>query len=147
MKVKSGLLNYISPWNYPNVYLFSGNNTIKKNGAVVMGRGAARQCRDRYPGIDHAFGAALKQDPYAHLLWLELYHNQHLGWFKVKHAWNEPAVRRLIERSASELAIEAEKRRNTIFHMNYPGIGNGTLDIKEVEPLLACLPDNVILYK
>jgi hypothetical protein len=38
------------------LFLLTTNATIKRNGALVMGRGIARQARDRFPGLDAALG-------------------------------------------------------------------------------------------
>lgn len=46
-----------------DVLIVTGNSTLKSNGAVVMGRGAAMQMRDRFKDIDKEFGALIKQSP------------------------------------------------------------------------------------
>lgn len=66
MKLVLGKLDY-SPeamrrTHERTAFLFTGNSTIKTNGALVMGRGAALEVRDAYPGIDHALGK--KIEPY-----------------------------------------------------------------------------------
>jgi len=33
------------------LFLITTNSTIRKDGALVMGRGIARQARDRFPGL------------------------------------------------------------------------------------------------
>ena len=73
-----------------NLYLFTGNSYVKRNGALVMGRGAALEVRDMYPGIDKLLGV--------HLIHLGLYglclcgtkHNN-LGVFQVKRNFADKA--------------------------------------------------------
>ena len=152
MKIVEGLLDYSEPWSIPDVYLFTGNSTIKNNGGIVMGRGAAKQVRDTYSGIDRRYGMALSKeradDVYKpHLMWVAIQPKMILGWFKVKHHWKDPADVVLIARSALDLAELATKHSKHIFHMNFPGIGNGQLEEENVLPLLRNLPDNVLIYK
>jgi hypothetical protein len=72
---------------------------------------------------------------------------QCLGWFQVKKDWQQPAEPELIARSVKALTQVADNHPDYVFHMNYPGIGNGKLNQQMVEPLVIGLPDNVILYK
>ena len=147
MKLIEGLLDYGKPWTLPDVYLFTGNGIIKKNGAIVMGRGAAKQVRDTYPGIDESFGAIIQRKPNANIVWVSLPNDQHLGWFKVKDHWIEPAKLELIQISTERLRVLATNKKKITFHMNYPGIGNGKLSIADVGIILSTLPDNVRIYK
>jgi len=146
MKLINSLLDFRDPWELPDVYLFTGNPVIKKNGAIVMGRGAAKQVRDCYPGIDKIFGDELSKDPHLNILILGK-GKRRLGWFKVKEHWKEPAQLSLIAESVTKLTTLALDRTDLRFHMNYPGVGNGKLNISAVAPLLESLPDNVLLYR
>lgn len=133
-------LDYGTPWRLPDVYLFTGNPIRRSDGALVMGRGAARAVRDAYPGIDRR----IRTDrPVTYSL---VAPDQWIGWFQVKHHWQQPADLALIQQSAELLASQAAQRPHIRFHLNAPGIGNGQLDWAEVEPLLAPLPDNVSIY-
>jgi hypothetical protein len=148
MKLIRALLDYTKPWHEPDVYLFTGNPVTKRNGAIVMGRGAAKQVRDTFPGIDISFGNALKMGtPNKHLAWVSFPGDQHLGWFKVKHHWADDADVDLIKESAMQLGRIADMNPDLVFHMNYPGVGNGKLNEKDVEQHLQVLPDNVVLYR
>jgi hypothetical protein len=146
MQLKLGLLDYSKPWTLPDVYLFTGNPIKKKNGAIVMGRGAAKQVRDSYPGIDVVMGRMIK--PNMPLAWASVTNHQFIGWFQVKHHWRAEADVGLIERSAHALAEVAEKRPEITFHLNFPGVGNGGLGADQVLPIIEnALPDNVLVYK
>jgi len=39
-----------------NLFLITTNSTIRKDGALIMGRGIAQQARDRFPGLDVVLG-------------------------------------------------------------------------------------------
>jgi hypothetical protein len=147
MKLIHKLLNYSQPWSLPNIYLFTGNPVIKNNGAIVMGRGAAKQVRDSYPGVDLAFGIKLIEKPLAPLVWVTLFSQMHLGWFKVKYHWRDDAELSVIAESSIQLGTIAIQRPQYTFHMNYPGIGNGNLRLDDVQNVLNTLPDNVWIYK
>jgi hypothetical protein len=151
MKLIHGLLNYADSWAEDQVYLFTGNSVIKNNGAIVMGRGAAKQVRDTYPGIDKAFGTAIGNEPSLHVLVLQRRNPRmgsiKIGWFKVKHHWADNAEPALIAESATRLAALAEEHPELTWHMNYPGIGNGGLTVADVSNLLEILPDNVLIYR
>lgn len=147
MKIINQLLDYSTPWTLPNVYLFTGNPVIKNNGAIVMGRGAAKQVRDSYLNIDIAFGNAIQDKPDNHIVWVILPNNQYIGWFKVKEHWANPAIISVIQESIDELRIIADKNLDLNFHMNYPGVGNGKLDVGSVQHMLEVLPENIFIYQ
>lgn len=153
MQIKKQLLDYSAEWAVPDIYIFTGNPIIKANGAIVMGRGAAKQVRDSYPGIDQAFGRAVKDNPENSLLFVSVRPRSGkaeakiLGWFKVKNHWQQEARLDLIQESVYALTTQAVANPDVTFHMNYPGIGNGKLTEEEVNPLLTQLPNNVIIYQ
>lgn len=66
MKECRGLLNYSDKWELPIVKIFTGNSTIRGDGALVMGRGAALQVRDAYPGIDKKMGNQIRDFSKSH---------------------------------------------------------------------------------
>jgi len=144
-----GLLNYSVPWQLPDIYLFTGNPVVKRDGSIVMGRGAAKQVRDSIPGVDLLFGMGIIENPTANLLWTSTsgVPETRLGWFKVKTHWKDPAEMSIIEESVEQLAAVATARPHFTFHMNYPGVGNGRLGVQDVQPLLEKLPNNVLIYK
>jgi len=142
MKVIHALLDYSTPWALPDVFLFTGNPIRNSRGEVVMGRGAAKQVRDCYPTV----AKQITTDQPVTLLRIDDNRLQYIGWFQVKHHWREPADRALIKASAECLAEIAKTHPETRFHLNAPGVGNGRLKWADVEPLLRCLPDNVMIY-
>lgn len=150
MQLINEKLDYTKPWTRPHVKLFTGNRIVTRDGRLVMGRGAARELRDNYPDLDEQLGATIRNLPsHVKLAFCSMGNQQLLGWFQVKHHWQDEASPSLIGIAASQLGGIARHPDNqdVIFHMNAPGIGNGRLRWEDVEPLLRPLPDNVLIYK
>ena len=143
MILYNGLLDYTTPWPMDNVRIFTGNPIVKKNGAVVMGAGAAKVVRDAYKGIDVYFGKGMTTSTLLKFVYTD---NGYMGWAKVKNHWQMPADLGVVASMVEVLTEVATKRPDMIFHMNYPAVGNGKLKREDVEPLLVGLPDNVCLY-
>lgn len=137
-----GFLDYTVPWELPDVYLFTGNKYITKDGRLVMGRGAAKEVRDAYAGIDKRIRIC---DSGVSFTFID--GRQILGWFCVKNYFGDQADIDLIKRSTETLAGFAQDRTDVSFHMNFPGIGAGWLTYEKVLPIVRILPDNVILYR
>lgn len=145
MQLVNKKLDYKDAWEEVNdIYLFTGNSYITKNNKLVMGRGAALEVRDQYINIDSWFGTYIKHlSKYGVLINSDM----ELGVFQVKRNFRDSASLELIDYSAEMLSILAHSMPDKIFRMNYPGIGNGGLEFKYVNPLLEHLPDNVLIYK
>jgi len=149
MIIVNGLLDYTKEWKLPNLYLFTGNPIVNVRGGIVMGRGAAKQIRDFYKGIDIKFANAKGEN----LRWVMLKNGQYLGWIKVKNHWANNADLDIIKTSFNKLknAVEIfnEQGAGYKFHCNYPGVGNGHLQYTDVDKVLSSLnlPDEIILYK
>tara|TARA_R110000772_G_scaffold89906_5_gene186076 strand:- start:62 stop:523 length:462 start_codon:yes stop_codon:yes gene_type:complete len=153
MKEVRGLLDYTDNWELPDVKIFTGNATVKSNGELVMGRGAALQVRDNHRGISKALGTLIKpqlvvgNEFYGFALCQAASPRQLIGIFQVKTYYSNFADIELIQRSTNMLKQIAEAKPQLIFHMNYPGIGHGKLKYKHIQDIVSILPDNVILYK
>lgn len=146
MKIVNGLLDYNTRWELPNVLMFTGNKYITKAGRLVMGRGAAKQVRDSWPGVDKAIAKQLQVHERA-VTFTRLGPNQFLGYFCVKDHFRESADLDLIGQSVTELVTHASNTPKVIYHLNYPGIGAGRLCESVVEPILRRLPPNVWVWK
>ena len=133
-----------------DILLVTCNSYIRTDGALVMGRGAAKEMRDSIKGIDKIFGDVVLRK-YGNLgkygVILVVSQKRGLGVFQVKHHFKDKASLDLIKFSVKELIYHAERLGSHIFHLNFPGIGNGRLNKKEVLPLLTNLPDNVIVWE
>jgi hypothetical protein len=139
-----------------DVILVSTNAYVNKAGELVMGRGAAKEARDRFPGLAADLGALLKERNLVCLRYGILCSRMRpmingkelrLGAFQVKYRWSDDADLDLIEYSTVQLAGAANQVPEKRIAMNFPGIGNGRLDEEQVLPILASLPDNVYIYK
>ena len=129
-------------------FIFTGNAFVKNNGALVMGRGIAKQVRDTFRGIDVRLGTAITAAKlqgasgnfYGTIV------GKKIGVFQVKYHWSDKADLGLIAKSAEMLLEIANNHPSKTFHMNFPGIGNGHLKYEDVLPLLEFLPDNVFIW-
>jgi hypothetical protein len=134
-----------------DLFLITTNSTLKKNGALVMGRGIARQARDRFPGLDTALGGEIarrcgNRGEYG-LLVSPRWPAAKPGAFQVKTDYVQPASLSLIRLSAIALLAWCEEHPGAAVHLNFPGIGNGGLARAQVLPLLKSLPDNVNVWE
>ena len=148
-----------SVYQEADLFLITTNATLKQNGALVMGRGIARQARDRFPGLDLALGGhiqsvcdgsanALKSGLSAYgLLVSPRWPVAKLGAFQVKTHYRQTADLDLIAHSAESLAVWCEAHPQAAVHLNYPGIGNGRLNQVDVWPLIAQLPKQVTIWQ
>lgn len=143
MRITHGYIDYSNKPDKHTCLLFTGNAYVKNSGALVMGRGAAQQVRDTYPGADTWFGARIKRQGDEYGVIINPVNG--FGIFQVKHHYHDKASLSLIAVSARDLRIVAWSFPDILFRCNFPGIGNGGLERDEVESVLdsANLPDNV----
>jgi len=138
-----------------DLFLITTNSTLRRDGTLVMGRGMARQARDRFPGLDAALGGQIRQvcgsgGQYGLLIsprWQPGAAPHKLGCFQVKRHWQRPADLTLIGHSVTALTWWARLHSDCHIHLNFPGIGNGGLARTAVLPLLTALPDNVTIWE
>jgi hypothetical protein len=129
------------------VYLITTNSIVKRNGAVVMGRGIAKTLRDTYPGIDKKLGEAITSIGNKYGVVIVQFKNVPIGAFQVKYHYADDADLDLIQYSVHKLSSIANKHKDLIFKCNFPAIGNGHLKYEDVLPLVEQLPNNVLLYR
>jgi hypothetical protein len=142
-----------------DILLVTTNSYLRKDGALLMGRGAALQLAIKYPKLRYIFGKMIKYyskhlGEYNVLLATEMGGELSVkfpiyGIFQVKYHFSDPADLGLIGRSVGFL-IKLQ-RNNTVYKnkkvsMNFPGIGFGQLKYEDVLPIVTMLPDNVTLY-
>ena len=140
-----------------DMIVVSTNGSISKDGTLVMGRGAALQARRHHPGIERECARSIQTSiestrsvcgswVYGFLVVRQPMHRQPgFGIFQVKRIWTETASLKLLSLSVAMLNRYARLCPERSIRMNYPGIGNGGLRRDSVEPLLACLPENVTI--
>lgn len=118
---------------YPGhaIVITTNGNVKKKNGECVMGRGCAKEAKDRFPWIAKELGFRIKRyGNHVHLL------GQGIISFPTKHNWWEDSDISLIERSTQELvAIVNEIGWDSVV-LPRPGCSNGRLEWDEVKPVL-----------
>lgn len=133
--------------------LFTANSTVRKDGALVMGRGAALEAQRLFPGINLKLGAIIRklQQPYGVVMLPPLYGERggkYIGAFQVKRLFYEDADASLIQHSTDMLCDLADKLQpGLLFAVNFPGIGWGRLKREDVLPIISKLPDNVEVWQ
>lgn len=134
-----------------DLFLITTNPIQRQDGAVVMGRGIAKQMKDRFPEFPYDFGQYLQNlKSYVSALPPRVgvvgrYDDQLVGYFMVKDHWRDVALPNVIAESTKHLQdIAANYQR---VDLNFPGIGNGRLKREDVIPLLDPLPSNVHVWE
>jgi hypothetical protein len=148
-----------SAYDAAGLFLITTNSTLKANGALVMGRGIARQARDRFPGLDLALGRQIGQrcghlGEY-YLLVSPRWPEARMGALQactepgrsVKLRYDEAAALPLIRKSLIALRLWCAKHPGVQIYVNFPGIGNGRLPRTAVLPALMELPDHVTVWE
>lgn len=132
-----------------DLILVTTNSTLKSNGELVMGAGAAMQAAQRFPELPRVFGRRIRQDFFGQDygimcgLCTKTDHTW-IGAFQTKRHWRDPASLDLIRYSAERLAAAAGKFSRIA--LNFPGIGHGQLQVADVLPILEELPENIVIY-
>lgn len=142
-----------------DLFLITTNSTIRQDGALVMGRGIARQARDRFPGLAVSLGrhilntcgrpsTLLKTSLGRYgLLVSPRWPEAKLGAFQVKVHYSQPASLELIRHSTAMLCAWCAAHPDAQVVLNYPGIGNGRLRRETVLPIIAQLPEQVTIWE
>jgi len=140
-----------SSYDEADLLLITTNATITSRGALVMGRGIARQAKERFPGLDIALGRHIQaiygnQGIYG-LLVSPRWPVAKLGAFQVKRHYNQPASLELIRHSTAALCAWCTEHPDAQVALNFPGIGNGRLRRQDVLPIIAQLPAQVTVWE
>ena len=139
--------NMFSTLNSVDHFIITTNAIVKRNGALVMGAGIARQVRDTYPGVDVECGQAIERAQYPDQQYgLLLNVGGKLGLFQVKRHYKDVADINLIHYSTQMLYNHATLHPDLTYAMNFPGIGNGKLAYDDVKPWTDSLPNNVQVW-
>lgn len=142
-----------------DLFLITTNSTIRKDGALIMGCGIARQARDRFPGLAASLGQHILNTcggrstllrtslgKYG-LLVSPRWPEAKLGAFQVKYHYRLPASLELIQYSTAMLCAWCDAHPDAQVALNYPGIGNGSLHREAVLPIIAQLPEQVTIWE
>lgn len=151
------LIENVDMWTVQDgVHVVTTNGQIRRArcanapSALTMGKGAALQARQYHHNIQYHAAARVMElgrlsAGYWYYGFMMILPN--FGIFQVKDDPYRPAKVTLIRRAVVELAECARRNPDITFHLNYPGIGAGGLDMRDVAELLAPLPDNVRVYR
>lgn len=115
------------------------NKIVKKDGALVMGGGIAKDFRDRFQGLDEVWGKRVKRNPTQGLMVNSLGiwgYWQFAVAFPTKHDWREDSYISLITTSARELENVTNAMDWSNVLMTRPGCGLGNLEWNTIKPLL-----------
>lgn len=134
-----------SMWGKTDLFLFTSNPVVNKQGLAVMGRGIAKQVADKYPEVRRQFGQLLSSMRMSNVGMIGIYDSQLVGWFRVKDHFAQPAKVSIISSSVNRLGIIADGYDR--IDLNFPGIGNGQLSREDVLPMLMDLPDHVHIWE
>lgn len=153
-------------WQRCDALLVTTNSCKRKSdGGIVMGKGAAKELSDLCPGIAVEFGSHIEHMRKYGVVWAGkryglvtmggedgdeiLWEVPLLGAFQVKYSWEDDANIALITYSCVQLAKWCKANPGKEVRLNFPGIGNGRLKRKDVEPVLVdLLPRQVMVcYK
>lgn len=112
------------------------NPVTRNDGAAVMGRGCAREAKERITGLEYHFGKLLRQHGNRVMRLTNPKKGAALASFPVKKHWKEEAVPAIIRRSARQLVELADRFGYEKIVLPRPGAGNGKLSWEDVRPLL-----------
>lgn len=127
-----------------DAFCITTNGVVKRDGGCVMGRGIAREAKERFPGIDLVLGRSIKLNG-NRVVALGKVQGKYLCSFPVKHKWNECADLKLIELSVTQLIALADKYKWERVLLPRPGVGNGKLSWELVKPIVERLDDRFSL--
>lgn len=140
-----------SVWGKTDMFLFTSNPIVNRQGLAVMGRGIAKQLADKYPTIRKDFADRMKalNDMFivCNCDFTGYYDEQAVGFFHVKNHWREQASLEVIAQSVEELKSWIMDDEMERVDLNFPGIGNGRLRRDLVLPIISTLPDVVHVWE
>ena len=137
-----------SAWEISDLFLITTNGSFTADGKLVMGRGIARQGRDRFPGLDVALANTLSVPVRRYgLLVGPRWPEAKLGLFQVKLRYWDDATPELIRLSTQMLLEWLEEHPDVRVDLNFPGIGYGRLSPDVVRPIIEVLPANVYIWQ
>lgn len=129
-----------------SLFVITTNSYVRKDGCLVMGRGAALQLKNEYPEVAEKAGRYIVRfkEEYKHsdylFFTLKDKGRPFLGFLQVKRHFKDEAHIQLICDSIGHMNqfVETAPWIKEV-NMNYPGIGFGGLEKKKVKPALKIL--------
>lgn len=139
--------NMWSAYESAGLFCITTNSAIRCDGALVMGRGIAREAAERFPGLSARLGRTiLSRGTRLGRYDVVVDPQTRIAAFQVKYRWEDDASLDLIRTSAQALQRLIAGSSLQV-HLNFPGIGNGRLTRAAVLPLLGELPGNVTIWE
>lgn len=145
-----------------SIIFVTTNSFTNRQGELIMGAGAAKEAADRFHKLPYIFGKILRdrkktKNVFGIMDTSEIYFTDshgnkapylvgtQIGAFQTKTNPAASADIEVIKQSTRMLKFWADKWERIA--LNFPGIGLGKLDEKDVMPIIETLPDNVYIYK
>lgn len=127
------------------------NSKLRRDGCLVMGRGAALEAKTHYPQLPALAGERIAATCgsgglYGFLI-IRVAPGKGIGLFQVKLHWQDAARLDVIAAAVDTVLAWCERHPTKTLAINYPGIGNGRLHLGQVQPLIAKLPNQVFIYQ
>jgi hypothetical protein len=127
-----------------DIIFVTTNSSLTQDGRLVMGKGAAKQAAMRHPMLPSVAGTFIRHLSKYGILVFPQYR---IGLFQVKYDFKEPAKFELIDHSMYVLSKFMEAYKGNVV-LNFPGIGAGNLERKDVLRLLEGYRDtDVTIYE
>jgi hypothetical protein len=147
--------NYWNEYNKADLFLFTSNGVLKRDGSLVMGAGTAKQVKLNFPGIEKKIGHAIACRNYPHnnniyeygLLISDRWPTAKVGAFQTKLYYKDDSDLLIITTSTYQLQDWCLENPKAIVFLPYPGIGCGNLTKEEVSSILDVLPDTVHIWQ
>lgn len=156
------LEEYGDIWEHADDYdaiVITTNGFVKQNGEAVMGRGIAKQAKEKYPWLPKLLGGwIIASDNMAGIFTHGSIYPKHIITMPVKPilgpngepGWKAKADICLIKESARITAINVNDYEIEKIIMPRPGCGNGGLKWEDVKPIIEPIFDDrftVMEYK
>jgi len=112
------------------------NGMIRNDGKAVMGKGIARQAKDRIPDIDIALAESITRKGNIVSV-IGKHENKWIISFPTKHDWRDDSDINLIKQSSEQLKSHFDKQQTkpTVLFAR-PGCGNGKLIWSDVKAII-----------
>lgn len=134
------LLDYAGKFPEGDIICFTANQVTAAKG-LVMGAGNAKACKLAHPLAPRAF-AGLKTG-----FSVKRVGDILIGALATKKNWKDPSELEFVLDGMRALYRDAKANPTVTYHVPYPAIGRGGLDIKLLEGPISTFPDNVLFYK
>jgi hypothetical protein len=132
-----------------HILVVTVNSCIKSDGTLTMGKGAAKQLADKFPGIAAEAARHINHMDLFGFKMIE-YAGRYHGLFQTKTDWRQPSTMSLIITATEMLRDNASVRPDGMpLRLNFPGIGCGDLAHRrgEILEIISMLPDNVEVWE